>query len=421
MFIVASFAVVIYFMLYHDTFIISEKVTDYINSQQDDTNIVYHTELQKQEEEISIQLTNITFDQCKNIIDIKYQNRHNTNNQPIHLFNNKNNECHQKFKHCEANTPFLFSYGGSGNTVTRIIISYITNIYTGSIYPSAGYAKRPDAGRFRGEGRCGDGDENNIVIIKAHPEHLNETKLVSLFSGYCSIYDCVCGVKSAEKQITNEILYAQNIKYNSLLFNGIFIVRNPWNAMWALYQYYFGSGCPVNGDQLVHVHHIYTESLVGCRIGVKRRWNPKHFSMIINEGENGYKAWLKTFELMELMDKYNKTYAVVKFENLVNLKKPSVAIKEMEKMMEYLYLERYYEMNRMRLLQRMECLVVWLMKNDWKRFKPIHRSKPNVTKKQVTIEQAYSSVNKTVICEIWADIEPYAVQYGYKIWNDIKC
>ena len=29
---------------------------------------------------------------------------------------------------------FLFSYGGGGNTMTRLLLEYITNVWTGSIF-----------------------------------------------------------------------------------------------------------------------------------------------------------------------------------------------------------------------------------------------------------------------------------------------
>eukprot|EP01084_Bolivina_argentea_P091732 165114_1 len=250
-------------------------------------------------------LSNIPCKQCVKMIDA---------NDMIHLFDTSIHECSSKFKHCGSSTPFLFSFGGSGNTVTRIIISDITNIYTGSIYPAAAhYAQLGSSGRFIGEGICGKKSKNNIVVIKAHPEHLNTTKLLSLFNGNCTINDCVCGIQQGDKYVPNHILYQKNHEWNKITFkfNGIIIVRNPWNAMWALYQLKFGFGCGYYRDYFVHIKHIYSKSTPECEIPMENIWNDQHFSKQLIDGLISYKEWLKTFELMKLMDEYNLKYIVV--------------------------------------------------------------------------------------------------------------
>eukprot|EP01083_Nonionella_stella_P004939 14434_1 len=341
-------------------------------------------------------------DTCSNVMNTK-----------IHLFDTQSDECAQTFNYCDQNTPFLLSYGGSGNTVTRLIISYITDIYSGSIY-------RDDLLRhiLKGESRCGDQGGNEIVVIKAHPEHFQPNKLIAFFEGNCSLTDCVCN--GHKHTMSPALVQTTNDDYTVPSFNAIFILRDPWKSIWSLYQYGFGSGCAKHNDQSVHMQHIYTTSTAECPIASDKLWNATRFGLHLWKGRWSFRHWLHTFSIMHIMKQYNKTYIKIKFENLVH-KKASIAIREMNKITEYLYLDEYYKAHKMRLMRKMECLVTVYMKRDLKRFKAVHRRKARLSRNQVTMDHAYHSVGVKTICSIWNHIGRFATHYGYQIWNNTDC
>ena len=61
---------------------------------------------------------------------------------------------------------------------------------------SAIYGDFAEIPALAGEGRCASAD---VLAIKAHPEHLNVTRLRALLRGACSVERCVCGGGGAQR------------------------------------------------------------------------------------------------------------------------------------------------------------------------------------------------------------------------------
>ena len=73
---------------------------------------------------------------------------------------------------------FLFSFGGSGNTLTRLMLEYVTNIWTGTIYADPLLFRDGFKGEMEGCTRKEAGNEtlgdSQVLLIKVHPEHLQD-------------------------------------------------------------------------------------------------------------------------------------------------------------------------------------------------------------------------------------------------------
>lgn len=279
---------------------------------------------------------------------------------------------------------YLFSYGGSGNTVTRLLLEYTTNIWTGSIYHQRGLTHQG----FEGEKTC-----KNVMVVKAHPEHQKPRKIAIKASFLKECLEYYHKIGSYEPIYSN--------------MSAIFIIRDPWKAMFALYQFHHGTEPGVNG----HIRH----SLID-------KWNGTHFAKFVRSSAN---EWMKTFKIMELFEKYNFDYIVVKFESLLNLSHDSkIAINEMNKMLIYLYNDEYYTKNRITLTQRMKCIFNQLINNNYQRFGKMHRTKPDPNI-HVTFEMAFKFVIDNyldIICSVWDIIEKRAISYGYQnIESEIQC
>ena len=93
----------------------------------------------------------------------------------IHLLNETEANLKLSFKY----PTFLTSHGGSGNTLTRLLIEEITNIYTGSLYMD----KKLQHRGFEGEGLCNK--QYQVIAVKMHPEHHTD-----LFLDKASIFSC---------------------------------------------------------------------------------------------------------------------------------------------------------------------------------------------------------------------------------------
>ena len=117
---------------------------------------------------------------------------------------------------------YLFSYGGSGNTVTRIILEHVTNIWTASNFNDKELKKIGFTGETQS---CGGKDrvDRPVLLIKAHPEVLDRVR-----SNPKNFFRRCLGIKDK----------APPLHYNDS--NAVFIVRNPWKAIFTMFQFKHG-------------------------------------------------------------------------------------------------------------------------------------------------------------------------------------
>eukprot|EP00484_Ammonia_sp_Unknown_P014254 CAMPEP_0197052552 /NCGR_PEP_ID=MMETSP1384-20130603/27020_1 /TAXON_ID=29189 /ORGANISM="Ammonia sp." /LENGTH=75 /DNA_ID=CAMNT_0042485311 /DNA_START=11 /DNA_END=235 /DNA_ORIENTATION=+ len=72
--------------------------------------------------------------------------------------------------------------------------------------------------------------------------------------------------------------------------SAIFIVRDPWKALWALYQFHHGSGVKARKESSGHTQHLFLDA-----------WDTPHWLWFL---ESSVSAWLATFRMMQLLDTY---------------------------------------------------------------------------------------------------------------------
>eukprot|EP01083_Nonionella_stella_P104765 300675_1 len=279
-----------------------------------------------------------------------------------------------KFRH--KHPPLLISFGGSGNTFVRLLIEYITKIYTGSIYRD----------EFRAQGFLGSGySSTDVSVIKIHGEHFSDEHLKMFLKDDCK-YPCFGDANSSE--------------INTVA--AIFIMRDPWPAMFALYNLWIGG----NHRRNRHQGHIPLD-----------KWMASQFEKWLwKRSRRGARPiqWMKNVRIMNEFASMNQSFLVITFENLVhhNLK---IRINELLKLTKYLYNERYFEQNEELFTYRIQC--VWNISQTDSRMTSIHRSKPNEL--QLNKTYAYNSLSDTSICRIWNAMKSYAVPLGYANWNNI--
>ena len=289
---------------------------------------------------------------------------------------------------------FLFSYGGSGNTMTRLLLEYITNIWTGSIYRDPSLLKHG----FKGENLK---TYDDILVVKAHPEHVTNQPAFKEYGADFFLNKRLFWMAKNENDT--------KLSYTNM--SAIFIVRNPWKAIFSLYTFNHG-GCKCDEEKHLngHTFHLWID-----------KWDREKWKKWVVSNANKY---MKEFLIMEKMDEYGYDYIVVKYENLVNLENPSIQINEMKKMLKYLYSDDGYESNKEVLMERMKCLFPDLMKQDYQRLGDIHRPKANETK-HVTMDMAYQWLvdndHTDVICNAWDIMKDVATKYGYQNVLDVDC
>lgn len=106
--------------------------------------------------------------------------------------------------------PLLYSFQGSGNTWTRLLIEYSSGIYTGSVYSDTSLATI-----FPGEKNC----TKNLAVIKAHPND--------------HPYDRMFGNRT--KHISSDLEKCDKGKITRF-DRAIILIRNPYDTFWAEYQ-----------------------------------------------------------------------------------------------------------------------------------------------------------------------------------------
>eukprot|EP01084_Bolivina_argentea_P186183 320967_1 len=251
--------------------------------------------------------------------------------------------------------PFLISFGGSGNTFVRLLIEYITKIYTGSVY----------RGEFKALGYVGsDYFSTETIVVKIHGNHFDISNINSDWNG-----------------------------------SAIFLVRNPWDAMFALFNLWAGR----SGHYNRHQNHIQLKGYQTAKFKnfLKRRC---------------IKKWNKNFKVLNAIRTQNKSHIIVKFENIAS---PNIDVKtnEILKIIKYLYRKEYYAKNKDLFKYRINCL--WNISKTDKRLKSIHRTKPTADQLNKTL--AFQLLDRKFICKLWAKMKPYTSEFGYYVWNNVSC
>ena len=307
---------------------------------------------------------------------------------------------------------YLFSFGGSGNTLTRLMLEYVTNIWTGSIYGDIHLFYDGFKGEMESCTREQEGNQPltdpQVLLIKVHPEHLNDI----LANPEIMKQQCLGLERKRWKNPSETTIDCDPYSddhgsetRSGMNVSAVFIVRDPWKACFALYQYEFGDEPKVNR----HIQHKMQSSFNG--------------NNFIGKVNRQIKEYMKTFRMMEAMDQMGYKYVTLKYENLINVQNVEIVTMEINKVLRYLYSDKYYEEMKDIWRERIKCMVLNSMKNDHGRFGLIHRKPVNVSE-HVTFEMAYQYFvehRPDVGCELWELMESVVVSYGYDKILGLTC
>jgi len=318
-------------------------------------------------------------------------------------FIDRQNDADQ-FRH--QHPSYLFSYGGSGNTVTRTIFEYITNIWTTSIY----HDRELNRIGFKGESKSckiDDTEDRPVLLIKAHPEAAD--KLWRLPSNI--LRRCLGHPKPYYKRFKGA---SPPVDYGFI--SAVFIMRDPWKSIFTMFQYTYG----VEGES----QHIRRMML--------NKWNQSETKQLWTDfvGKE-ITMWSRTVDAMRLMDRFNDDdgvnrtdYVVMKYENIIS-KDIQMAMDEIRKVLRFLYSDNYYAKMEDTFTERMQCIFgqFGLMWNDIGRFGTMHR-KPANASIHLTFDVAYQYLieeHLEVLCKAWQQIEEIAAMYSYEMLYDLDC
>ena len=292
--------------------------------------------------------------------------------------------------------PLLISFGGSGNTFIRVLIEYVTKIYTGSIYNH----------EFINQGFIGSGTEYCItktIVVKVHGDHIMRPRRRSIDDMYKTVNlfiagKCLCGCMGASNNSVT-IQQFENIHGKIINPSAIFIIRNPWDAFFALYQYWTPTW---SNTHIRHAKHI--ELTI---------FNLTHFRQKINQM---VRRWNMNMAVLRKMEQAHIPLLVIKFENVVS---QSVNVRSIElwKIIRFLYRNEYLDVNQDVFKHRIDC--IWKILDIDRRMNSFHRSKPNT--KQLNKTYAYQLLGDKSICRFWRRMMHNAESFGYGSYNDIKC
>eukprot|EP01083_Nonionella_stella_P117639 350822_1 len=300
--------------------------------------------------------------------------------------------------------PYLISFGGSGNTFIRLLIEYITKIYTGTVYKWGRdwnkvweYKKE----KFTGSRYCG----TEVIVTKFHGDHMMVEGRDFDYIGHILKGQCLCGCyrwKPNNKSVSNVNITRFEAMNGKIIPSAIFIIRDPWKAMFALYNYVHGHNKP---SALHHKNHIALRSLSRAKV-VEMRTTFAKYAV----------DWNYNVQVLNAFKDSNASHLVIKFEDITHVNH-AIGTKQLVKMTQYLYRAKYYMQNEAVFKYRMHC--VWKIMSSDARMNWIHREKPNVN--QLNITYAYQLIGTQEICSIWSILKPYALRYGYSIYNNISC
>ena len=279
-------------------------------------------------------------------------------------------ERKQKFRF--KSPTWLMSYGGSGNTLTRVIIEYITSIWSGSTKGDDGLARLG----FKGQRKCKRDD--GVLIVKSHPEQHNMENM-----------DLECWDRFGSNYAKQYAVLIDNI-------SAIFIIRNPFRAIFAMYNYKYGRG---------QDRHIHTVPMTD--------WNVLKFIQVAI-AEAGALTQTRIYmehirsEIDNGMDNYK--YIVIRFEDFFNTQ---TVFGQMDKILRFVYNDEYYNRNVMELHHRIRCVTDHFLPDEYGRFGSIHRK---YTGNIVTFDFAFKEFYKMdpkEFCRFWSTIKWVAINYDY--------
>eukprot|EP01084_Bolivina_argentea_P101730 182337_1 len=150
-----------------------------------------------------------------------------------------------------------------------------------------------------------------VIIIKKHGEYTDNNELNSMINAPESIWTKRFNISRSKIR-----KYSGNITANA-----IFLIRDPWNAMFALYNFWQGQKRIPSDSR--HKKHVSLQD-----------FNKAYFAQMIKRYSN---KWNRNIKIMNIWKANNKSFLIIKFENIID-SDTEIATNEMLKIMKYLYM-----------------------------------------------------------------------------------
>ena len=181
-------------------------------------------------------------------------------------------------------------------------------------------------------------------MVKVHGDHMIGSRKRNISDDYNIVSSfiagkCLCGCMNA---MNNSVTVKQFENIHGKITNpsAIFIIRNPWDAFFALYQFWTPTVSNTPGR---HAKHIDLT-----------RFNVTHFRKKLHQM---VKKWNRNMVLLRKMQKANIPVLVIKFENMVSVS-GNVRSNELWEIMRFLYRAEYlYGANQAVFKHRIDCLL----------------------------------------------------------------
>eukprot|EP01084_Bolivina_argentea_P186013 320689_1 len=208
--------------------------------------------------------------------------------------------------------PYLASFPGSGNSYLRLLIEYITNIYSGSIYDDHTLLKTH---KFLGEKYC----LTEVSVIEIHPSqqkfaHHYTDKRPQIIPWINN--ECICGCNYKKHYFHKNISFWNQIntyyinKYKKNTMSAIFIVRNPWNTLFSRYTMIF------NMNEKQKTKH-------SKRIELKS-FEPKSFRQWLFQNQSKksqFKQYVYNLQVITMFKEKHYDHIIISFEAIISKKK----------------------------------------------------------------------------------------------------
>jgi hypothetical protein len=266
--------------------------------------------------------------------------------------------------------PLLLSFPGSGNTWVRLLVEYATGFFTGSMDVNDAELMS----QMKGERNCGQ----RVVVIKGHPlDVLWEKQNMT-----CGLYGC------RKDEIPRDQIRFMNRKQRRKCQKGliyyfervIFVVRDPWRAMFADYQR------NISGSHVgiaAFNKELFTENVMAAALSYSTKW-----TTLISP-------------LLHTMRPENNV-TIIRYEDLIDQK---VRLQRLDQIVKFLHFAPAKD--------RLRCAYSLGEKPDI-----AHRVK-NTSVFNATM--AYRALSPTTKCTVWALLRPFMNYFSYPMLEGMSC
>ena len=296
-------------------------------------------------------------------------------------------DCNSSLKLRHKLPPYLISFEGSGNTYTRLIIELILKHYTGSIHGADAPLRM--AG-FKGDDHCDD----SVIILKAHAYHYLDKEWNEFMNG-TSVNNRKVWFSWCRRLRSSNKKWIRRCNDNEPVMNAIFLVRNPWNSMFAEYQrersiFLIRKLRKRQRKQNKTVNISMPNAHVANIL--KSQFDAVWFSKMMYIWS---KRYIQILDIYGMFKELGREILLIRFEDIHD---------EIWKIVKFLIKKEYLQQHLFLYRQRIECLI-----NDSKldflpRTEDIKRKKVKELKDShlyMTKEYAYSKVKESILCHVW--------------------